>query len=112
MDMVLILVAGSGARYAMTFQLKLWNISFFSCNALRDIRYRLLYDLMDSMPAAMKTSFSELSCKSKLEFIISGLGSETYIPEWQGVYANACSFIHALYRERAAMYKRLDVIVS
>ena len=84
----------------------------FSCNALRDIRYRLLYDLMDSMPAAMKTSFSELSCKSKLEFIISGLGSETYIPEWQGVYANACSFIHGLYRERAAMYKRLDEIVS
>ena len=84
----------------------------FSCNALRDIRDRLLCDLMDSMPVAMKISFCELSCKSKLDFIISGLGSETYVPEWQGVYANACSFIHGLYRERAAMYKRLDEIVS
>ena len=47
----------------------------FYCDALSDTRTRLLCDFMDSMPGAMKNTFCDLPSKSKLEFIISGLGS-------------------------------------
>ena len=83
----------------------------FSCDALREVRTTVLSELMDSMPGAMRKSFCELSNKRKLEFILSGLGSDTYIEEWQYVYIKTCCFVHSLYRERAARYKRLDEIV-
>ena len=80
----------------------------FYCDALSDTRTSLLCDFMDSMPGAMKNSFCDLPSKSKLEFIISGLGSDTYIHEWQELYNKACGFIHSLYRERAAKYNPAD----
>ena len=71
----------------------------------------MLRELVDSMPKAMQKSFKELPNKHKVEFIISGLGSDSYIEQWQYIYIKACRFIHNLYRERAKSYKRLAEVV-
>ena len=83
----------------------------FNCTALEDVRATALHELLDSMPRAMKMSFCELPTESKLEIIVTGL-SDTYIEDWSNVYSKACRFIHKLYRERAALYKRIGVILD
>ena len=61
------------------------------------------------MPLAMRESFMTLNNRAKATFIISGLGSDTHIPEWQDIYLKASRLIHMMYRDRAVRYKNLDV---
>ena len=76
----------------------------FDCLGLCEVRNTLLTELLETMPPAMMESFTELNNAQKLVFIISGLGSDVYVKEWQEIYLKASRLIHILFRERASKY--------
>ena len=75
---------------------------------ITEARNVLLTDLLDAMPRAMRTSFTELNNEAKLVFILSGLGCDSYIKEWQDTYLKASRLIHCLFRERYNRYSGID----
>ena len=68
----------------------------------------LLAGLLDAMPQAMRASFSDLNNEAKLVFILSGIGCDVYIKEWQDIYLKASRLIHCLFRERANRYAVIE----
>ena len=83
----------------------------FDCDELNDVRVTLLRDLFECMPIGMRNSFSNLNSVGKLEFLLTGLGSDLYIDEWKIIYSNAARFIHNMYRERYCKYKAFEIDV-
>ena len=65
-------------------------------------------ELIKVMPQGMRESFAKMNYKAKTVFLLTGLGSEAYIPEWQDVYLKASRMIHVIYSERAKIYKDLQ----
>ena len=84
----------------------------FDCMELREVRNVLLTELLEAMPPAMRESFTGLNNLQRLVFIISGLGSDVYIKEWQEVYLKASRLIHIMFRERANRYNMITDIVN
>ena len=80
----------------------------FECSGLQTKRQTLLCELVTSMPHAMRESFMTMNNKAKVIFIVSGLGSEVYLPEWQDIYLKSSRLIHMIYRERVMKYKNHD----
>ena len=84
----------------------------FKCLGLRETRNTLLSELLEAMPPAMRESFTQLNNAQRLVFIISGLGSDVYIREWQEIYLKASRLIHIMFRERANRYNMCTDIAS
>ena len=79
----------------------------FECTAL-ETRQASMKIMLDYMPTGMRESFLSMNNQAKAKFILSGLGSETYLYEWQNIYLSASKFIHDLYRERANKYNMIS----
>ena len=77
----------------------------FECTGLQTKRHIVMELLMKSMPHAMRESFMMMNSKAKVVFILSGLGSSNYVPEWQDIYLKASRLIHVMYSERSMKYK-------
>ena len=77
----------------------------FECPELHTKRMNLIDELINEMPQGMKESFDKMNWKAKTEFILTGLGSGTYIHEWQEIYLKASRLIHTMYSERSRRYK-------
>ena len=77
----------------------------FECTGLQLKRASLINELTKAMPSGMRDSFAKMNNQAKTEFILTGLGSEVYIPEWQDIYLKASRMIHVIYSERAKIYK-------
>ena len=77
----------------------------FECTGLQTKRHIVMELLMNSMPHAMRESFMMMNSKAKVVFILSGLGSSNYVPEWQDIYLKASRLIHVMYSERSMKYK-------
>ena len=91
-----------------TFAVETFEHVVFECEGITEARNVLLTDLQDAMPQAMRTSFTELNNEAKLVFILSGLGCDSYIKEWQDTYLKASRLIHCLFRERYNRYSGID----
>ena len=77
----------------------------FECTRLQDKRQSMMNDLTNTMPYGMRESFLNLNIKAKTVFILTGLGSATYVPEWQDIYLKASRLIRVMYIERSKSYK-------
>ena len=84
--------------------------TLFVCENLRDIRQQLHAKLIESMPLAMHNEYVNMCNKDKLKYLLSGLSSNSYVPEWQDIYFKASTFIYEIYRARAAEYERLETL--
>ena len=91
-----------------TFAVETFEHVVFECEGITEARNVLLTDLLDAMPQAMRTSFTELNNEAKLVFILSGLGCDSYIKGWQDTYLKASRLIHCLFRERYNRYSGID----
>ena len=91
-----------------TFAVETFEHVVFECEGITEARNVLLTDLLDAMPRAMRTSFTELNNEAKLVFILSGLGCDSYIKEWQDTYLKASRLVHCLFRERYNSYLGID----
>ena len=78
----------------------------FECASLVT-RQPSIDNMLDCMPTGMRDSFLAMNNQAKVTFILSGLGSETYLHEWQKIYLSASKFIHDLYRERLNKYNQI-----
>ena len=78
----------------------------FECSAI-EVRQSLMDNLIESMPTGMRASFISMNNQMKVKFILSGLGSENYLHEWNNIYLSASKLIHNIYSERAAKYKSI-----
>ena len=91
------------------FAIETFEHTLFECEGIKETRQDLLAELYAAMPLAMRISFRELSNQEKLTFILSGLGCETYVREWNDIYHKACIFIHNVFRDRVNKYNAFDI---
>ena len=110
---------GYGANFGLdprcqicdSFASETFEHTVFQCERLDITRQRCMDEVKDSMPRAMWDEFSKMTHSQKLKFILSGLNSTKYMPEWKYIYVSLSSLIYEIYKERALIYKRLNELV-
>ena len=78
----------------------------FVCPALHNSRVRCTSSLLTGMPIAMREQFEAASARDKASLLLSGFGG-TFIAEWVELFSAAASYVHNMYKERAALYDEM-----
>ena len=79
----------------------------FECRALQYKRSITWGNTLKSMPVQMARYIESRSSREKTAFLISGLKSNVYIPEWRQVYMSVATMVHDMYKARALLYDDL-----
>ena len=80
----------------------------FHCSSLNGVRDTHINELRRSMPTAMRNEYDQMSNQQKLTYLLSGLNSDKYVPEWQEVYYRISNLVFEIYKCRSAKYKELS----
>ena len=71
----------------------------FRCPELNNTRDRLMNNIRQNMPNAMKRDFFQISDENKVTCLFTGFGNR-YIPEWQSLYEAVLYYVCGLYKLR------------
>ena len=60
------------------------------------------------MPRAMANSINEMNLHDKFTFLVSGLGCENLIVEWEEIMVKICTLVFEIYKDRKSKYDNLE----
>ena len=80
----------------------------FECREFHRLRCDGFQTISIKMPDAMQNEYNEMSIQARCTFLLSGL-NDSYVPEWDALYAAIAQFVWDMYRCRDAKYKALVI---
>ena len=78
------------------YETETFEHTLFTCDTLTCVRNNCLDKLRQSMPIAMWLDFERMSISYKMKFLLSGLNSTNYMPEWKDILLCVSNFVFEL----------------
>ena len=97
-------------QICVSYEAETFEHTLFQCDGLDITRQRFMNDLKNNMPQNMWFDFDSMSYAQKFKFLLSGLNSDRYMPEWKDIYLSISTLIFELYKARAMSYNQLNEI--